>query len=139
MNEIKHTPGPWEIDTIDNEGEYGDGGPDTSTGFKSYAVYDEKGRVLFDTLNSDAAVIHEEGYDLDHYAWDEVGKRNLTLAQAAPEMAMVLELLAAEADAGTVMIPSGLRLTIDAALIKAGRKAAPTAVRHVTIAGVRDE
>lgn len=52
---------------------------------------------------------------------------------------MVLEMLAAEADAGTVMIPSALRLTIDAALIKAGRKAAPTAVRHVTIAGVRDE
>lgn len=45
-------------------------------------------------------------------------------------------LLAAEADAGTVMIPSGLRLTIDAALIKAGRKAAPEPVRHVTIAGV---
>ncbi|CFL83480.1 hypothetical protein [Burkholderia pseudomallei] len=135
MSEIKHTPGPWEIDTIDNCGEYGDGGPDTSTGFKSYAVYDEKGRVLFDTLNSDAAVIHEEGYDLDHYAWDEVGKRNLTLAQAAPDMALVLEMLCTEADAGTVMIPSGLRLTIDAALIKAGRKAAPTAVRHVTIAG----
>lgn len=55
------------------------------------------------------------------------------------DMATVLEMLAAEADAGTVMIPSALRLTIDAALIKAGRKAAPTAVRHVTIAGVRDE
>nr|WP_196487150.1 hypothetical protein [Burkholderia vietnamiensis] len=51
-------------------------------------------------------------------------------------MATILEMLAAEADAGTVMIPSALRLTIDAALIKAGRKAAPTAVRHVTIAGV---
>ncbi|HDR8974014.1 hypothetical protein [Burkholderia vietnamiensis] len=55
------------------------------------------------------------------------------------DMAMVLEMLAAEADAGTVMIPSALRLTIDAALIKAGRKAAPEPVRHVTIAGVRDE
>lgn len=136
MNEIKHTPGPWEIDTIDNEGEYGDGGPDTSTGFKSYAVYDAKGRVLFDTLNSDAAEIHDEGYDLDHHAWDEVGKRNLTLAHASPDMALILELLAAEADAGTAMIPSALRLTIDAALIKAGRKKAPEKVRHVTIAGV---
>lgn len=54
---------------------------------------------------------------------------------AASDAILALELLAAEADAGTVMIPSGLRLTIDAALIKAGRKAAPTAVRHVTIAG----
>ncbi|VBB10661.1 hypothetical protein [Burkholderia stabilis] len=41
------------------------------------------------------------------------------------DLAMALELIAADADAGKVMIPSGLRLTIDAALIKAGRKAAP--------------
>ncbi|WP_157126731.1 hypothetical protein [Burkholderia metallica] len=135
MNEIKHTPGPWEIDTIDNCGEYGDGGPDTSTGFKSYAVYDAKGRVLFDTLNSDAAEIHEQGYDLDHYAWDEVGKQNLTLAQASPDMAEILEIIAADADAGTILLTSGVRLAIDAALIKAGRKAAPEPVRHVTIAG----
>lgn len=58
------------------------------------------------------------------------------LIEACPDLLMILEMLAAEADAGTVMIPSALRLTIDAALIKAGRKAAPTAVRHVTIAGV---
>ena len=63
----------------------------------------------------------------------------IDLAHAAPDMALVLEMLGAEADAGTVMIPSGLRLTIDAALIKAGRKAAPEPVRVVTIAGVRDE
>lgn len=37
----------------------------------------------------------------------------------------VLEMLAADADAGKVMISSGLRLSIDAALIKAGRKEAP--------------
>lgn len=41
------------------------------------------------------------------------------------DMLMVLEMLAADADAGKVMIPSGLRLSIDAALIKAGRKEAP--------------
>ncbi|MBJ9895256.1 hypothetical protein I7821_04635 [Burkholderia cenocepacia] len=50
-------------------------------------------------------------------------------------MAMVLEMLAADADAGKIMIPSGLRLSIDAALIKAGRKAAPEPVRHITMAG----
>lgn len=50
-------------------------------------------------------------------------------------MALALEMLAADADAGTVMIPSGLRLTIDAALIKAGRKAAPEPVRHMRICG----
>jgi hypothetical protein len=66
---------------------------------------------------------------------NERGSMFATLFAAAPDMAIVLEMLAAEADAGTVMIPSALRLSIDAALIKAGRKAAPTAVRHVTIAG----
>ncbi|WP_232355979.1 hypothetical protein [Burkholderia vietnamiensis] len=68
-------------------------------------------------------------------AWLEVSEEDALVASAAPDMATVLEMLAAEADAGTVMIPSALRLTIEAALIKAGRKAAPTAVRHVTIAG----
>ncbi len=52
------------------------------------------------------------------------------------DLVIALEMLAAEADAGTAMIPSGLRLTIDAALIKAGRKAAPEPVRVVKIAGV---
>ncbi|AOK04050.1 hypothetical protein WK25_05950 [Burkholderia latens] len=54
---------------------------------------------------------------------------------AASDMLMVLEMLASDADAGKVMIPSGLRLSIDAALIKAGRKPAPTPVRHITMAG----
>lgn len=61
-------------------------------------------------------------------AWQECASR-------MNDMALALEMLAAEADAGWVMIPSALRLTIDAALIKAGRKAAPTAVRHVKING----
>lgn len=72
-------------------------------------------------------------------AWLDVSEEDALVASAAPDMALILELLAAEADAGTAMIPSGLRLTIDAVLIKAGRKEAPEKVRHVTIAGVRDE
>ncbi|HDR9337688.1 hypothetical protein [Burkholderia multivorans] len=51
------------------------------------------------------------------------------------DMALALEMIAAEDDAGTVMIPSALRLTIDAALIKADRKEAPVPVRHFTING----
>ncbi|UIY58142.1 hypothetical protein [Burkholderia cepacia] len=58
------------------------------------------------------------------------------LAHAAPDMAEVLEMLAADADAGEILMTSGVRLAIDAALIKAGRKAAPEPVRVVTIAGV---
>ena len=52
------------------------------------------------------------------------------------DLAMALELIAADADAGNSRLTSGVRLALDAALIKAGRKAAPEPVRHVTIAGV---
>lgn len=55
-------------------------------------------------------------------AWDT---KLQAATEAASDAIFALEMLAAEADAGTVMIPSALRLTIDAALIKAGRKSAP--------------
>ncbi|PRE20319.1 hypothetical protein C6P78_03770 [Burkholderia multivorans] len=68
---------------------------------------------------------------------------NATLIASAPDMALALEMIAAEDDAarhnGTPLLTSGVRLTLDAALIKAGRKEAPVPVRHFTIAGVRDE
>jgi hypothetical protein len=48
---------------------------------------------------------------------------------------MALELIAADADAGNSRLTSGVRMALDAALIKAGRKAAPTPVRHITVAG----
>lgn len=69
--------------------------------------------------------------DAERAAWDAWQDRS----ELIDEMALVLEMLAAEADTGKVMIPSALRLSIDAALIKAGRKTAPQPVRHVTIAG----
>lgn len=50
-----------------------------------------------------------------------------------------LELIAAEDDAarhnGKPLLTSGVRMSLDAALIKAGRKAAPEPARHFTIAG----
>ncbi|MCO8325941.1 hypothetical protein ABEG10_23245 [Burkholderia cenocepacia] len=61
---------------------------------------------------------------------------NALLFSAAPDMAEVLEMIAADADAGEILMTSGIRLAIDAALIKAGRKAAPEPVRVVTIAGM---
>lgn len=67
--------------------------------------------------------------------WLDVSEQDALVASAAPDMLMVLEMLADDADAGKVMIPSGLRLSIDAALIKAGRKEAPVPVRHFTTAG----
>lgn len=107
MSEIKDPIGQWEVIK-------------TSSG---HGVY-EKGWGF--------VAIHNKS-SLEH--WEEGQARRRALMCAASDMALALEMLAAEADAGTVMIPSGLRLTIDAALIKAGRKAAPTAVRVVTNAG----
>ncbi len=81
-----HTPGPWEVDSIDNDGDYGNGGPDQRSGFKSWVVIDANGRALFDTLNRDSFVteVHEE-YDDDGFsAWDELGRRDIELAAAAP-------------------------------------------------------
>jgi len=85
-----HTPGPWLVEYFHNEGNYGDGGPDCRSGFKSYQVTDEEGRVLFDTLNSGVAVVHEEFYE-EFYeegksAWDEQGRKNIALARAAPDL-----------------------------------------------------
>ncbi|WP_155704417.1 hypothetical protein [Burkholderia cepacia] len=66
-------------------------------------------------------------------AWDTKLK---AATESASDALKILEMIDA---ADHAVIPSGLRLTIDAALIKAGRKEAPEPVRHVTIAGVRNE
>lgn len=78
-----HSPAPWSIDTIDNEGAYG-AGPGAQSGFKSYAVLDASGKCLFDSLNSDVGEVHEEFDEDGIHAWDEVARQNLTLAAAAP-------------------------------------------------------
>ncbi|WP_261505736.1 hypothetical protein [Burkholderia multivorans] len=112
MNEIKHTPGPW-IWAPDYKGLYG-AGP------------------------NNAVLDHEfcEGMWLANV---EQREANAKLIETAPDMALALEMIAAEDDAarhnGTPLLTSGVRMTLDAALIKAGRKAAPEPVRHVTIAG----
>jgi hypothetical protein len=77
----KATPGPWEADTIGNEGEYGSG-PDTHSGFKSPVMLDPSGKALFDAVNGDLIEVHEE-YDEDGcYAWDEPGRCNFALIAA---------------------------------------------------------
>ncbi|MBR7905940.1 hypothetical protein [Burkholderia cenocepacia] len=108
MNEIKHTPGPWEVD---------------DSGYRAPA----NGLCVMAGDLCIAVVLCDNDKPQEH---------NARVIAASTDMVMVLEMLAAEADAGNAMIPSLLRTAIDAALIKAGRKAAPTAVRHVTIAGV---
>jgi hypothetical protein len=81
----KHTPGPWHVDSTHNEGEYGSG-PDTHSGFKSFVVFDDDGRSLFDSTNSEATEVAEAFDEDSFHAWDAVGLANLTLAAAAPEL-----------------------------------------------------
>ncbi len=74
----QHTPEPWEYENVSqahDRSAYG-------------VVKDADGKVLFDTLNSDVAVIHEEfdGEDGTVYRWDEAARTNLTLAAAAPDL-----------------------------------------------------
>ncbi|UVE55279.1 hypothetical protein [Burkholderia sp. EMB26] len=123
MSEIKHTPGPWRIierEILEDGGVYP----------RHIVGGDRDTEVCMLEGSAIAALAARE----PHGIWGR--NANGDLIAAAPDMAEVLELLAAEADSGKVMIPSDLRLTIDTALIKAGRKAAPEPVRVVTIAGV---
>lgn len=57
------------------------------------------------------------------------------LAHAAPDMAMALELIAADSDAGNSRLTSGVRMALDAALIKAGRKEAPVRTKPCKTCG----
>ena len=73
---------PLETDTEHNEGDYGSG-DESSSGFKSYAIFDATGKKLFDSLNSDAIEVHEEFDDDGCYAWDETSRRYAKLIVAA--------------------------------------------------------
>lgn len=127
MNEIKSTPGPWILATVPTSvGSCHKIGPFPGAGQRphTYAcIYADGIRPGIDDALPAAVEL----------------AANARLMAAAPDMAEILEIIAADADAGTIMLTSGVRLAIDAALIKAGRKKAPEPVRHVTIAGVRDE
>ncbi|MEI1276621.1 hypothetical protein V8G45_27615 [Klebsiella pneumoniae] len=71
------------------------------------------------------------------YFYDEA---DAWLFAAADNLANALEIIAQDDDAarhnGKPLLTSSVRMALDAALIKAGRKEPPAPVRHVTIAGV---
>ncbi|WP_309601197.1 hypothetical protein [Burkholderia multivorans] len=127
MNEIKSTPGPWILATVPTSvGSCHKIGPFPSAGHRphTYAcVYADGIRPGIDDALPAAIEL----------------AANARLMAASPDMALALEMIAAEDDAarhnGTPLLTSGVRMTLDAALIKAGRKAAPTPVRHITING----
>ncbi len=72
----KATPGEWQQDTIRCEGDYGDGGPDSKTGYNAYAIYNDKGRAIFDTINAEEGCVEEYADEDTFTAWDEVARCN---------------------------------------------------------------
>lgn len=114
MNEIKHTPGPWFV--VDN-GTY-------------LEIRTASGRFEGEQIGDLCASKYIDGIDDN-----PVAEQNALLFAVAPDALMALELIAADADAGNSRLTSGVRMALDAALIKAGRKAAPEPVRHITVAG----
>ena len=71
----KHAPTPWHVSETDNDGDYGFG-PNPSSGFTSYTICDEAGKVIADTLNSDIIVVNEEHGEDGKTAFDQTGKGN---------------------------------------------------------------
>lgn len=101
MSEIKDPIGQWEdIKTSSGHGVY-------EKGWGFVAIHDKS--------------------SLEH--WEEGQARRRMLMCAAPDMLMALEMIAAEDDAAREnewpLLTSAARILLDAALIKAGRKAAP--------------
>jgi hypothetical protein len=82
------TPGRWDVDSTKNDGEYGNGGPDSKSGFSSFVLIDSKGNAICDTLNSDVAEVEEWMDDEDAGATDERGQKNLYYMAACNPAAM---------------------------------------------------
>lgn len=71
----KHTPLPWEVNIIRNEGDFGMG-EDISSGFDSYSISIANGKIIADTTNSDLIIVEDESDDETRFTWDTVGKAN---------------------------------------------------------------
>lgn len=93
------TQGEWIADTIQSEGSYGSG-DDTHEGFATTAIYDASGKVLFDTLNSDAILVQDE-WDEDgfHHAYDLTSAANAAFIVALVNAYRTGQLVAVSDDA----------------------------------------
>ncbi len=112
------TPGPWESDTTKNDGEYGNGGPDSHEGYSSYEIIvqiGEKVETLCDSVNASHQMIEEDfGGDENgdwHEAWDEIARRNFDLIANAPTdlAALVAEVERLRTEVA-VLTETGLRI-----------------------------
>jgi hypothetical protein len=70
-----HSPTPWDVESRCNDG------------VDYYLILDANGNVIADTLNSEAAVIHEDFDDEGGLRrWDEQGRVDMTLMAASPDL-----------------------------------------------------
>ena len=110
MNEIKHTRGPWKL----------------------------RERSIIGPLSVTVGHASEcwvGGLEGSYSIGASEAKANARLMAAAPDMAEILEIIAADADAGEILMTSGVRMALDAALIKAGRKEAPARAKPCKTCG----
>jgi len=77
------SPGPWEPDDMESDGVYGDGGPDGRAGFMAQRMRDTNGVSIFDSLNSEGAMVDEDVGEDSVYAWDVVAEKNFKAIAAA--------------------------------------------------------
>lgn len=77
------SPGPWEPDDMESDGVYGDGGPDGRAGFMAQRMRDANGVSIFDSLNSEGAMVDEDIGEESVYAWDVVAQKNFEAIAAA--------------------------------------------------------
>ncbi|MBR7998297.1 hypothetical protein [Burkholderia vietnamiensis] len=127
MNEIKHTPLVADGERIRLED-----GTHIAT---VWVQYPEKTR-----LDSESWLAMRERTAADCKLAEITAKNRAKEFAAASDAVLALEMIAAEDDAARdrtkkPLLTSGVRTMLDAALIKAGRKAAPEPVRHITVAG----
>jgi len=112
MDKIKHTPGPWRI--VERE-VLEDG--------SVYPRHIVGGNADYQICLLESTVTAELAIRNPGECWGK--NSNIDLIAAAPDMAEILEIIANDADAGEILLTSGVRMALDAALIKAGRKEAP--------------
>lgn len=73
------SPLPWSVESVANpDAEYSEGGPESSKGFDAFQILDAKGRVLFDSVNRDAAassIMEDHGEEFVD-AWDAAARKD---------------------------------------------------------------
>ena len=127
MNEIKHTPL-----VVDGERIRLEDGTHIATVWVKYPSEDR--------LDGESWIDMRQRTARDRELAEITAKNRAKEFAAASDAILALEMIVAEDDAARErtrqpLLTSGVRTMLDAALIKAGRKAAPEPVRVVTIAG----